>query len=166
MVKKAHPAVARDRFARRAARWGSPLRQSQRGTPPVATWRAACRCLILSVYLTPDGWALDGRDFKLSTPDWIKRQRERGVTEIDGVELTLENYRTGRYAAFGTGEVSGFAHLLPLDLAEWEVGERRFEVGCPHGYGHFPLAEVHSACGEVRATRTTVARRFNLGAVT
>lgn len=158
MAKKAHPAVARDQFAKRVRKAGRvrPLPPSLRGTPPVVTWRVrGCRCLVLSVYLTPDGWALDGRDFTVPMAEWIARTQS-GADEEGAAARTLDGYRAGHWAAFSPREIAGISKVLSLDVDLWEPAT--FELGCEHGHGHKPLADLAADCRKVRATRAPVRR--------
>lgn len=151
--KKPHPAVARGRLAHGTVKRGFPLPKEFKSAPPMVTWRVAgCRCRVLSVYLTPDGWALDGEDFKVSIPEWLDRINPDGTAMAGEVPITLENYRAGLFSAFSPGNVAGVRQMLDLDVATWPV--TRFEVGCDHAHGHVDLADLAADCAEVRATRT------------
>lgn len=147
---RARDAVTRDKIGKRASRAGYRVPPEFRGAPAVVTWRVrGCRCLVLSVYLTPDGWGLSGRSFTVPMPEWIERSNHG--------DLTLESYRAGRWAAPSAGKVRGHVGTLPLDVDAWDEATR-FELGCPHGHGYWPLSDLAADCRQMLATRTEVTR--------
>lgn len=162
--RKAHPVAAKNVMGRRFRRAGLQVPQQFQTAPPVVTWRAQpCRQWILLVYLTPKGWALDGRDFTIPLPQWIERVNAGGdsVTD-DGVEFTLDRYRAGEWGSFNPREISGLQKLLPLDIDAWEAAT--FEVGCDHGTTRRPLTDLADDCRDFRRTRRRVVRHVPLDA--
>lgn len=154
MTEKPHPAQARARLANAIVKRGFSLPAEHRSAPPMVTWRASeCRCRVLSVYLTADGWVIDGEDFRVPMPEWIARVNPDGTAMAGDVAVTLDNYRAGRFAAFGAGEVSGVRQTLDLELDDWPTSAT-FEVGCNHGHGWRSLSELAEDCAQVRATRS------------
>lgn len=163
MSDKRHPAAVKHALTRRLRKLNLEVPTEYQAMPPVVTWRArGCRCWLLHVYLTPDGWVLDGRDFPEPITSWIKRLNPDGTRTLDdGTPITLESYRAGRWSAFSTGEVSGVRVVLPHDVDEWEVAQ--FEVGCQHGAELRPLSDVAEDCRTFRATRRAVTRSVAYG---
>lgn len=157
--RKAHQAATRARTARVLRRHGV---QDARTARPVIQWRGAgCRCALLRVYLTPQGWVLDGEDFRESVPRWIDRINPDGTATLDdGTPLTLDAYRAGRWAAFDRREIAGVQRLLPLDVEAW--GGARFEVGCRHGQTRCDLADLADDAREVRHARRAVSRAVDV----
>lgn len=149
MTDKAHRTAARDAMFRQ---FGDP---TSKGSPPIVTWRCTERCILLRVYLTPEGWVLDGQDFKVPMDEWVRRTTSEGQV-LGDVEQSLETYREGKWAAFNPRQVDGIQKVMPLDLDQWE--HARFEVGCRHGHGHQHTADLAEDCSTMRATRRAVMR--------
>ncbi len=152
--------VAKGRLFNATAKRRTPSRSTPRSAPEVVIWRAKpCNCRVLAVYLDPGGWHLAGDRFRVSLEEQLARLREAGLTEVpisdDGttVELTLENYRAGMFRSFTARRVSGVQHSQPLDFADWRDLSARFEVGCDHGRGLRPMADVLEDCRAFRASR-------------
>lgn len=153
MTEKPHTAAARARLANMTVRRGYDLPAAYRSAPPMVTWRVSeCRCRVLSVYLSSDGWVIDGEDFDVPIPEWIDRINPDGTATVGGVPVTLDSYRAGRFAAFNPGTVTGVQQVLDLDVETWPAGGV-FEVGCGHWHGEVPLADLAADCAEVKATR-------------
>jgi hypothetical protein len=142
------------------------LPADRRTAPAVVVWRAKpCTCRTLTVYLDPEGWHLDGDRFRVPMPEFVERLRQGGFTEIrdeqagTSIEVSLENYRAGLFRSFGPRRIDGCAYSQPLAFDAWDLNTvPAFEVGCDHGRGLRPMADVLADCRLFRAGREQVKR--------
>lgn len=150
--------VARARFARQVARAGAAVPPEFRTARPVIEWRRkACRCWLLRVHLTPNGWVLEGRPFTVSTSDWVDRVGKAGTHTLeDGTPMDLAAYRAGKFTSSSPRTVEGVTKLLPLDASEWPTA--KFELGCPHWSGYRGLEDLAHDVTEFRKRRRAVSR--------
>ena len=153
MSRKGHQVAARARLTERLLAQGLPVPDAWKATPYLIRWRCAARpgCRLLTVHLTRDGWVLDGEDYRAPMPEWIRLQRERGITELNGVDVTLENLSAGRFTASEPGKVEGVQHRLPLDVDQW-TRRGQIPLGCDHGHGQSSSALLAEDCLTVRRT--------------
>jgi hypothetical protein len=123
--------------------------------PGVVTWRVKpCNCRLLTVYLDKAGWHIDGRSFRVSLEEAVRRFREiYGPTlrvSHEEIEVTPENCLIGKFAK-PARRVAGFYCDQPLDFDAWDL--RSFEIGCDHGHGLATMSDLLSDCREFRARR-------------
>lgn len=146
---KLPPVVARNRARNSLRRKGyaSPFPTS----PPVVVWRATeCRCRVLSVYLSPEGWHMDGAAFYIPVDEWARRvggDAEMAAAILSGEVPTMARDRR---------RVKGFTETFPLDLTEWSHG--KFQIGCRHGHGWASTRDLLADCQQAKACRVRVDR--------
>lgn len=163
--KLVHPIIARAQMTRYLEREGYPVPTKHRGSPPMIEWRAGdCRCWLLRVYLTPEGWVMHGRTFTVGLDEWIERINPDGTrtipTDNGPLPLTVDTYRANLWSAFNAGEVPGVQGMLDLDPDTWKPA--KFEVGCNHGQVFAPLSDLADDVRAVRRDQRKMARRVTV----
>ncbi|HLV03941.1 MAG TPA: hypothetical protein VKY79_05100 [Actinomycetaceae bacterium] len=133
------------------------------GRPMIVWRRAGCRCRVLRLYLTPEGWELIGDDYRVKPDEWLRMvgavdDDGHPVTLDDGGKVTLDDRDAGNVVLIGLREVDGMTDTLPLDIDAWPTGVR-MQLGCDHGHGTAPVADLAADARTVRHTRQPLETR-------
>lgn len=145
------------------------IRQARRGPgvgDPMAEWENTCRCRLARLYLTPEGWHFIGNDRRVHHPtDWLHRYMTtpdgEPVTDEHGTPVTLDARDAGQITFNEFRKVRGVSDTFPLEIDDWPT-PYRIPVGCDHGEGHLPIADVMAVARKVRDTRVRLRKRLRI----
>lgn len=130
------------------------------GVPAVEWRRRECGCWLLRVYLTPQGWRVQGRDFRVEPNEWLRRlgaESPEGnvATTPEGVDINLAARDRGEIHFWSLRVVEGMLEYLPHDLDAWPTG--RPEIGCSHWPG---VADIGDLAADCRLAINTPSRKW------
>ena len=163
MTTKRRSLTTRIRVSDRIIRQGGAVPVTYQHAGPMVVWhRRGCRCRLLRVFLSPEGWTLLAEDFRVKPDDWLRRidavDEAGNPREVDGVPVTVEARDEGQLWLANLRQVQGIERQYPLDVDSWPDPLAHFEVGCDDETSDALLSDVADDCRQAIRTGRVVSR--------